>query len=205
MAKSEALLTRFNALNEQAIELLTISKNKLTEAFVALDTIRSERLYVEGGFRSFEEYLTWFSENYGISRSLLYENLSVVKKAYLAGFSYVELIEYGLVTLKPWFAPALVQVQKDRLEIKSPELKQKIQGSLKDFIVENTDPQTPARLVRETIEGLGGKTKIVYTPIFYDDHYGLKWTHGADEGFILFRRDSTLPETLEEIARKLNR
>lgn len=187
-------LDRFTALDHAAGEHLNQSKQHLTEAFLALDEIREHSLYTYGGFEDWASYCEGFIDQYGVSRSLMYENLAIVRKAKRAGILAPEIREFSLPTLKPWFETGGPIQSYDRYTGEVKALDKDVLNALPEgsdlssrygaLVREKATEQEPASLVRRTVQDIMNVQTYTFYPFYRDGvRVGIKCIVDARDRF----------------------
>lgn len=213
ITKLDERLQMFQTLDMVAAECFNKSQEELSKAIVALNAIRENALYLDGGFETWNDYLSNFLGTNGISRSLVYENLAVARLASGAGFNENEIVEYGLYTLKPWFSRDGPILEYDRKTGEITKVVAAVEEKLPDgdnyssrygeFVRQRVGEGEPPSLVWKAVREEMCGTEISFGCYVSDGKVtGLSWNMERDgqysEGDIRFTCKPGVPEEVED-------
>ena len=213
LPRDEAL-KRFQELDAYAAKCLDDSKDQITQAILALDTIRSEGLYLQGGYQDWKSYLKDFMDQNGVSRSLAYDNLAVARLASRAGITQEEVQGFGIYPLKPFFEKGGPVLEYDRntgeiLQIAEPVADELPDGedlSLRygEWVRENIDEGDPSSVVRSNVKSKIGGLAYSFVPYYESGSWtGMFWSReegeNYKEGYLWFRpNQQEMPTDVKE-------
>jgi len=202
----------FQELDALAAKHLEKSKNELTSAFVALNMIREFAYYSFGGYDDWRSYFDDFLDHNGVSRSLGYENLAIVRLAIASGISENEVMGYGLYTIKPFFDRSSPIIEYDRATGEILQISDIVEKLLPEgdclntrygeWVKDMADQGEAPKLVRKRLRDATEGTVISFAPHFKEGKWvGLQCyreygEENYEEHFILFQEEPNLSDIL---------
>lgn len=209
----------FRRLEAQASECFYLSKNVITEGFLILNRIRTERLFVHGGYTDWKSYLESFLDHNGISRSLVYENLHVLRLASAAGFTNDEIAHFGMYAIRPYFESGALKPIQDydratgEITVLQPALMAKlpqtddITSAYGSFVKSLIQPGDPPAMSRTNLAIEMESEIVFFSPVLEDGKtVNIEWLHTRGEKVLGNGYLKDMPQYIqEELSRRLHR